>query len=325
MQIRELALQEWIKIVLNINDFEMTPLAGDASFRKYWRIRTLKGTYVVMDAPPEKESLHSFIQVSDILHQSGVLVPEILATNLEDGFLLLKDFGDDIFFNSINNSDQEKYYEQAIQSLLKIQKYPTVGAKLPYFDKPFMLQEMQLFIDWFLIAYLNIELLSEEMEIIQNTMIWLANQISLQPQVLIHRDFHSRNLMVIKKTPITIGVIDFQDAMIGPVTYDLVSILKDCYVELPKNKIALWANYFYEQISWSTTLSPNELIKAFDLCGLQRHLKVLGIFCRLYLRDEKPSYLQNLPLVLKYTLECCLKYENLHPLANIIKKRVQLP
>jgi aminoglycoside/choline kinase family phosphotransferase len=196
--------------------------------------------------------------------------------------------------------------------------------KIPVFDKQFMLNEMALCNDWFLKKYLSLQLEDNEVALIQQTMDWLATEVEKQPKVFIHRDYHSRNLMVLDGQN-QLGVIDFQDAMYGPFTYDLVSLLKDCYIYWPRDNVMQWLAFFYERSSQAQQYHFSDFVRAFDLCGLQRHLKVLGIFCRLHLRDNKPGYLGDLPLTLKYTLECCETYEALHPFFHFLQKRVYLP
>ncbi len=320
MHERENALKEWLSTTINNSDYILTPLAGDASFRRYFRLKFNGLNYVVMDAPPEKEDLGPFIHVAKTLAQADVLTPDILAINKEQGFLLLSDFGDELLLEKLNTQSADAYYHQAMDTLLKIQECPITDPLLPSFDKAFMLKEMNLCPEWFFTSYLKLDLDEEDSLLIQKTMEWIADEVSQQPLVFIHRDYHSRNLMLVSNQ---LGVIDFQDAMRGPITYDLVSLLKDCYISWSREQVIEWASYFYEHSAAAHMYSLNEFIRAFDLCGLQRHLKVLGVFCRLYLRDNKPGYLKDLPL--KYVLECCEIYKELHPFYSFLQKRVNLP
>ncbi|CEG55780.1 aminoglycoside phosphotransferase family protein [Legionella fallonii] len=326
MHERENALKEWLTDTIKIKDFILHPLTGDASFRRYYRLCCGNLTQIIMDAPPEKEDLVPFIHVAKTLNKAKVPVPEIRAINLEQGFLLLSDFGDELLFNKLHVETVNTYYHQAIDTLFKIQECPIEDPQLPFFDKAFMLKEMSLCPEWFFNAYLSLDLHEEELAIIQKTMEWIATEVSKQPLTFIHRDYHSRNLMLITKQEENIlGVIDFQDAMRGPLTYDLVSLLKDCYISWSREQVLEWVAFFHSQSEVAQQYSLPEFIRAFDLCGLQRHLKVLGIFCRLHLRDNKPGYLGNLPLTLKYVLECSEIYEELHPFFHFLQNRVYLP
>lgn len=322
MHERENALKEWLIQTLKNQEFSLKPLAGDASFRRYFRVQHQEQSYVVMDAPPGKEDLKPFLHVEAIFEQATVHTPKILAQDLSQGFLLLDDLGDVLLLNQLNEQTVDAYYKQAIQTLFKIQSCSIQDSLLPAFDKAFMIKEMNLCPEWFLHAYLNLTLDENETKLIQKNIDWIATEVAKQPLVVIHRDYHSRNLMLIDDD---LGVIDFQDAMIGPLTYDLVSLLKDCYIAWPRAKIIAWVENFYQQNKTAQVYSLNEFVRAFDLCGLQRHLKVLGIFSRLYLRDNKPGYLKDLPLTLRYVLECTETYEELHPLFHFLQTRVFLP
>lgn len=322
MHERENALKEWLKQVIPYSNFNFTPLTGDASFRRYFRVQYQNITQIVMDAPPDKEDLKPFIHITKALTQVKVPTPALIAMDIEQGFLLLSDLGDVLLLNELNKNTVNGYYHQAINTLLDMQKCPIEDPQIPAFDKQFMLKEMNLCPEWFLKNYLTLELQVNEELLIQNTMNWLADEVVKQPIVFIHRDYHSRNIML--QQPKSLAVIDYQDAMRGPLTYDLVSLLKDCYISWPREQVLEWAIYFYENQALAKCYSKEEFIRAFDLCGLQRHLKVLGIFSRLYLRDGKSGYLANLPLTLRYVLECTEVYEELHPLFQFLQNRVYL-
>ncbi|WP_058492456.1 aminoglycoside phosphotransferase family protein [Legionella worsleiensis] len=327
MHERENALKVWLEDIIPQKDFHIEALTGDASFRRYFRVRYNGQSFIVMDAPPEKEAIKPFLHFAETIAQAGVNTPEILAVNHEQGFLLLGDFGDQLLLGKLRENTADKYYHEAINALLKLQKCSLDDPQLPAFNKQFMLNEMSLCTEWFFKAYLNINLQDEESLMLKQTMEWIASQVTTQPLTFIHRDYHSRNLMLLAETDkLVLGVIDFQDAMIGPITYDLVSLLKDCYIVWPRDKVVEWTRFFYEHYPCAhDTYSFSEFIRAFDICGVQRHLKVLGVFCRLYLRDNKPGYLNDLPLTLNYVLECAEMYEELHPLFHFLQKRVFLP
>lgn len=325
MHERENALKEWLANIVGHKDFVLTPLAGDASFRRYFRIHSNGLTQIVMDAPPAKEDLEPFVHFAKTLAKAKVNTPEILAINMEQGFLLLSDFGDQLLLDQLKNETVNSYYQDAMRTLFKIQECPISDRMLLSFDKSFMLKEMSLCPEWFFKTYLSLDLAEEEIKLMHQTMEWITTEISHQPLTFIHRDYHSRNLMLINnQTEHAFGVIDFQDAMVGPLTYDLVSLLKDCYISWPREQVLEWVAFFHAHSALAKSYSLPEFIRAFDLCGIQRHLKVLGIFCRLYLRDNKPGYLSHLPLTLKYVLECSEIYEELHPFFNFLQKRIYL-
>lgn len=323
MQERENALKDWLVKTIKHHDFKLTPLAGDASFRRYFRLQYDGLSHIVMDAPPDKENLDAFIYVGNTLAQANVLTPDILAVDKQNGFLLLSDFGDQLLLTHLNNETANYYYSNAIKTLFNIQECPMDTLQLPFFDKAFMLKEMNLCPEWFLQGYLALTLNKEERSLLEKTMNWIANEVSQQPLVFIHRDYHSRNIMIVDKQHF--GVIDFQDAMQGPFTYDLVSLLKDCYISWPRERLLEWVEFFYTHTHLAHHYSLPEFVRAFDLCGLQRHIKVLGVFSRLFLRDKKPGYLKDLPLTLHYVLECSESYEELHPFFHFLKNRVELP
>jgi aminoglycoside/choline kinase family phosphotransferase len=323
---RENALKEWLNQIIPQKNLTITPLTGDASFRRYYRLQYNGISRIVMDAPPGKEDLQPFIDVAQLLTQFQVLTPEIMAKDITQGFLLLSDFGDQLLLDTLRADTADNYYKEAIDTLFKMQQCPANDPILPPFNKQFMLSEMQLCNEWFLSAYLSLQLSDKESLMIKDTMDWIATEVAQQPLTFIHRDYHSRNLMwVTQPGQMQLGVIDFQDAMCGPFTYDLVSLLKDCYISWPRERVLAWVNYFYTNMPQHHGYSQTDFIRAFDLCGLQRHLKVLGIFSRLHLRDGKRAYLDNLPLTLKYVLECTETYKELHPLYDMMQKRITLP
>lgn len=319
---RQNELKDWLKQILEGKSFFLSPLAGDASFRRYFRVHYENRTEIVMDAPPEKESIQSFIEVASLLQKGGIRIPKILAINREKGFLLLEDFGNVLFLNVCKTLQQpnslrrtkeplksapDLYYQEAMLLILGMQKNISLdlSPKLPIFDAAFILKELELFKIWFLKAYLNLDLDQKEEKDLAQFFELLAQSIDSQPKRFIHRDYHSRNLMLLdqplsEENSLSLGLIDFQDAMQGPFLYDLVSLLKDCYVQWPLAKLAEWLGFFYQQAGLEGKLSFPCFEEYFHLCGLQRHLKVLGIFSRLYLRDQKENYLKDLPLTLDY-------------------------
>lgn len=324
---RQNALKEWLVNIIPQNDFILTSLTGDASFRRYFRIQYNGLNQIVMDAPPGKEDLEPFVHIAQTLANAGVTTPAILAMDLQQGFLLLSDFGDELLLAKLKSDTVDAYYKQSINTLFKIQACSIDDPMLPDFDKEFMLKEMNVCNEWFFNAYLKLDLQDSDILLVKETMERIAAEVSQQPLTFIHRDYHSRNLMIIDNDHESeLGVIDFQDAMRGPLTYDLVSLLKDCYISWPRNKVLQWVQFFYEHSTAAQAhYSFAEFVRAFDLCGLQRHIKVLGVFSRLFLRDGKAGYLKDLPLTLNYVLECSEIYEEFHPFFNFLQKRVVLP
>lgn len=321
MQERENALHNWLKSIVKSPDYKLIPLHGDASFRRYYRLYDGECQRIVMDSPPAKENLAAFIEVGQRLRTQGLHTPYIYALDLERGFALLEDLGEHLLLDTLALDNVDRWYASALDKIIILQKCPSAG--LPVFSKQHMLEEMALFPQWFLQNYLKLSLSLAEQTIINNALDWLAEQVDAQEKVLIHRDFHSRNLMVLDNNEL--GIIDFQDAMYGPYTYDLVSLIKDCYIQWPREKILQWIKTFHSSSPLAADISQAQLIIHVDLTGLQRHLKVLGIFARLFLRDNKSGYLKDLPLTLHYVMAGLEGFSELQPLYRFMQQRVQLP
>jgi len=289
--------------------------SSDASFRSYYRIKKDGHSYVVMDSSRQKESLIPFLDIQHRLIGVGVRVPQILKQDLDLGFLILEDFGSTHLLDILNEDNQEKYYKKAIEQIVLMQKADVGG--LPLYDKEFLLFEMNLCDEWYLQKHLGISLKSEQKTKLDVILNLIADEVLAQPQgVFVHRDFHSRNIMIDSNDDL--GVIDFQDARCGSLTYDLVSLLKDCYYEiddLKRNDLAL---YFRDTAGMD--IDDETFLRWFDMMGLQRHIKVLGIFARLYHRDGKDGYLKDIPLTLKYVLEAAEKYSITKDLCDILHK-----
>lgn len=322
---RQDALYEWLSrdCQLKIEHFQALP--GDASFRRYYRLRgqlpeSSMQAYIVMDAPTTHEKTHDFIDVASLFSKLGLRVPQIIHQNPEQGFLLLEDFGDTLLFSQLNPHSVDHYYTLAMDILFHLQNQAKgLSTHLPTFDHSFILQELQLFKDWFLERHLQIHLSAAEEDLLMNTFLKLAQQIIEMPQTIIHRDYHSRNLMVLSEQEL--GVIDFQDAMIGPQCYDLVSILKDCYIAWDVSLQKKWCLYFYTHLNPACDFA--QFWQEFMLCGLQRHLKVLGIFARLNYRDGKAQYLNDLPLVWKYMTEALAQLDGFHAFHHWIHEKIE--
>jgi aminoglycoside/choline kinase family phosphotransferase len=301
------------------SDWELEVASEDASFRRYFRLICGSDTCIVMDASLEKASLRPFLEVTTRLHESGVKAPQVYLEDIESGFLVLEDFGSRPLLGALSEANFEALYLDAIDEIVKMQRADAEG--LPVYDKAFLHFEMDLMKTWFLEKYLGWTLSPVENAVLEKVLDTISETVLSQPQGrFVHRDFHSRNIMV---TPSgETGVIDYQDAMNGAVTYDLVSLLKDCYVRFAPEKINALALEFRDRAG----IEANDaaFLKWFDFMGLQRHIKVLGVFSRLWLRDKKAGYLGDLPLTLRYTIEAANRYEETKPLAQMLEK-VKLP
>ena len=302
-------LTDWLEIFFDDGNFVITTASDDASFRRYFRIERDNTSFIAMDAPPSKENCEPFIRIAKHLSAGGVHAPKIIESNLDQGFLLLEDLGDQTFLNAQQKSFDAQHYKNAIDVLIDIQSLETHSANIPSYDHTLLTTEMQLLINWYLPA-----LSSEQHTQLQTIFNLLSDNALSTDQVFVHRDYHSRNLMLLENNEL--GVIDFQDAVIGSNTYDLVSLLKDAYFELKPSEAQALLAYFHQQAK--LTISLNEFEKQFDLMGLQRHLKILGIFKRLSIRDDKHQYLKNIPLIEKYVLQIADKYTNFSYLKNIL-------
>ncbi|MCY1161126.1 N-acetylmuramate/N-acetylglucosamine kinase [compost metagenome] len=318
---REQIIHTWITSVLDSDQFEINFLPGDASFRRYARIKLNNKTFMLMDAPPEKEDCVPFVTIDQFFDTHGVRVPHIVAKDLQQGFLLLEDFGDVLLSTLLNDDTVDAYYAQSFKQLIELQAIDGV-KKFPEYSYEKLLSEMQLLTDWMLPS-LHIEPSKEEQALIKRTFAILANAALAQPQVIVHRDFHSRNLMKIEGET-ELGVIDFQDAVIGADTYDLISITRDAYVQWNADQVYAWFKVFYDLLP--ETAKQDRDFEKFkrdaDLMAIQRHIKILGIFVRLFERDGKTGYLKDLPRVMWYLLEESKPYAELQPFMQFIHAKV---
>lgn len=320
---RNTQMATWLAQQLGHDSFEIQALAGDASFRRYARANVQGKALVLMDAPTSHEDSRPFVHIAQILAGHGVRVPQILAHDLAQGFLLLEDFGNTLLSQVLNDSSVDAWYGQAINQLLHLQQTPAAADwPLPLYDNARLTTEMRLFDQWFLPHYLQRELSGEESAMLTHAYAHLAEQALQQPQVFVHRDYHSRNLMVLgdnnplqaNAAALQLGIIDFQDAVTGAITYDLVSLLRDAYVQWPAARVRDWLRTYWQRAQLQGLLPNTSLAQFeqwFDAMGAQRHLKILGIFVRLSQRDGKHGYLENLPLVLYYLLEESQNDQNL--------------
>ena len=298
MNERSHRLDQWLG-QSGYHNYRLQRASEDASFRSYLRFETGSQSLIVMDAPPEHEPCDRFIAVAKNLRAAGLNAPEIIASNLDDGFLLLTDFGSVDYLSQLNPQSEGRLYADALAALLTMQTRADKGD-LPDYDETLLLRELDLFHDWFLIQQLGIELNPVQQSIWQETRQLLVDNALGQPQVFVHRDYHSRNLMVVDQhNP---GILDFQDAVSGPLTYDLVSLLRDCYIAWPLARVEQLATGYYESARAQQLVEVDavQFMRWFNLMGIQRHLKVAGIFSRLNIRDGKPRYLDDIPLTLFY-------------------------
>ena len=318
---REKLIQAWIASVLQSEQCKIDFLAGDASFRRYARISLNNQTYMLMDAPPEKEDCAPFVAIDEFLDAHGVRVPHIVAKNLEQGFLLLEDFGDVVLSTLLNDQSVDEHYTQSFKQLIQLQSIQAEHV-LPVYSYEKLISEMELLTDW-LLPSLKIVPTADELALIKRTFAILANAAVAQPQVIVHRDFHSRNLMIIEGETDQ-GVIDFQDAVIGADTYDLISITRDAYVQWNQDRVHGWFKQFYDMLPAAAKIDRDfeQFKKDADLMAIQRHIKILGIFVRLFERDGKSGYLKDLPRVMWYLLEESKPYPEFDPFMQFIRETV---
>lgn len=317
-------LRQWLNN-LGIFQYQIEPASADASFRRYFRVTTEDESRIVMDAPPDKESCHPFIDIAESFAALGLNVPRILARDLEQGFLMLTDLGSTQYLSVLNAETVDRLYGDALGALAILQACGPGTVELPPYDEPLLLREMELFREWFLQKHLGLALATEQHKVLDETFSFLAQSALEQPRVAVHRDYHSRNLMF---TPThNPGVLDFQDAVLGPVTYDLVSLLRDCYIRWPREQVEEWVRGYHELALQSGILREEneaQFLRWFDLMGAQRHLKAIGIFARLNHRDHKSGYLQDIPRTLSYLREVAAGYLELHDFASQILDKIQV-
>lgn len=310
-------IEAWIES-LGYCDYKMEVVSADASYRKYYRLILKDKTFVVMDSSIQLESIYPFIDVSVRLLKSSVQIPRVYSQNLQDGYLLLEDLGDTHLINILNEMSYKLLYMKSISEILKMQKSDTTGLDL--YDEEFLNFEMGLMQEWFLERYQNIYLSLEDKQDLNTILELVKDEVLSQPQgYFVHRDFHSRNIMFAGRGKV--WVIDYQDARIGALTYDLASLLKDVYIKFDRAKILeLVIEFKLLKGRELADVSDEQLIRWFDFTGLQRHIKILGIFARLKLRDNKPAYIKNIPMTLEYIYEMVELYPELEPLKRVLDK-----
>lgn len=318
-------LRDWLRIVFKRDDVTVEPASADASFRRYFRTHQSGQSYIIMDAPPDKENTQPFLRIARVMHDIGLNVPVVLQQNLNQGYFLLSDLGYTQYLSVLTPQNADELYGDAMTSLLILQHDGAYHqSQLPPYDQTLLWNEMQLFRDWYLGRHLRLTLTAAQHAILDKTWQWLAEQALAQPKVFVHRDYHSRNLMYSRgdfgRNP---GILDFQDAVQGPITYDLVSLLRDCYVAWPRQQIEDWVTQYYQRASDAGMLpkvSRDQFLAWFDLMGIQRHLKASGIFARLNYRDHKPGYLKDIPRTLNYVLSVAADYPPLHGFVELLQE-----
>lgn len=320
---RKAVLTAWLQEVLAPQTFELSIASADASFRRYFRVHADNGSLIAMDAPPPQEDCRPFVHVAGLMLDAGLNVPKVMAQDIERGFLLLSDLGDTTYLSELNQTTADALYRDAWSALVKLQLASRAGV-LPPYDEALLTREMQLFPDWYVARHLGLTLDDKDSRLLQNTFAVLNRNLLAQPQVYVHRDYHSRNLMVCYDQPQqNPGVLDFQDAVYGPITYDLVSLLKDAYIAWEEERVLDWTVRYWEsarQAGLPVAEDFADFYRDFEWMGVQRHIKILGIFARLYHRDGKEGYLKDMPLVMDYLRRACVRYIELRPFLRLLDK-----
>ena len=335
---RQQQLTEWLHSLFPDRPFTLEPASADASFRRYFRITFQQdeindvrastrhgrsdaqrvGTLIVMDAPPQHEDCRPFVHIAKLFEDAGTHVPHVHAQDLEQGFLLLSDLGNTTYLQALTAANARDLYGAATDALIRIQ-LATRDNELPPYDEALLLREMRLFPDWYIAKHLGITLGNEQTAKLDSVFARIVANNLAQPRVYVHRDYHSRNLMKLEEN--NPGILDFQDAVYGPITYDLASLFKDAYIHWEEAEIIDWMIRYWEKSRKAGLPVHNdfsEFYRDYEWMGVQRHLKVLGIFARLYHRDGKQSYLKDLPLVMSYLRAACVRYIDLKPLLNLL-------
>ena len=299
------------------------PLAGDASFRRYFRVITNTNSYIAMDAPPARENCRPFVAIAKDLYSLGMRTPQIHHMDIEKGFLLLCDFGDQVLNQVLTHDNVNFWYQRCFKELLLIQKHqqlPNYPLKSYNNGLYSYYEESSWFITWYLQQYRQIKLTHKQLAELEREIHLICKTMTEQPQVVVHRDYHSRNIMITNNQDI--AILDFQDAVIGPITYDLISLLRDCYIDWPLEQVKSWVKDYYALLSSEKLINNCDLtqfMRWFDWTGLQRHLKCIGLFVRLNLRDNKPGYLQYIPRLMRYIKQQCQPYPELWLLSELIE------
>ncbi len=322
---RLVQLTRWLDTLGLVQVDSRRPASSDASFRRYFRFDVLPAmqdkvgaTLIAMDAPPERENVPAFIHVAGLLQAAGANVPAIVARDVANGFLLLSDLGSTTYLDRLDVDNASVMYASAVETLIKFQLSSEAGV-LPEFDRAFVLREMNLFPEWFIGKHLGVTMTPEQQKQLDAVFEAITANVLSQQQVFMHRDFHSRNLMWMEQN--NPGVLDFQDAVYGPVTYDLASLLRDAYIQWDEEVVLDWVIRYWQsakQVGLPVNPDIDAFYRDFEFMALQRHLKILGIFCRLHYRDGKSIYMGDLPTVLDYVRKTANRYGALKPLVRLL-------
>jgi aminoglycoside/choline kinase family phosphotransferase len=315
---RQYRIQAWLESLFPDQSIQLAPASADASFRRYFRAVLSNGDhYIVMDAPPQYEDCHSFIAVAELFGAAGANTPKVLAQNIAQGFLLLTDLGDVTYLSVLNAENAGALYSDALDALITIQRSSRPGI-LPEYDRALLERELRLFPEWYITRHLSVELNVQQMQTLDGVFDAILTNNLAQEKVFVHRDYHSRNLMLTTPNP---GVLDFQDAVYGPITYDLASLFKDAYICWDEEIMLDWLIRYWEKArrdGLPVNTDFGAFYRDFEWMGVQRHIKVLGIFARLCHRDGKTGYLKDMPLVMTYLRNTCARYRELEPLLQLL-------
>lgn len=312
-------LREWLAVRFGAEAFSLSPASEDASFRRYFRVAAAGRSWIVMDAPPEREDCRPFVRVAALMRAAGLHVPEIVAEDMDRGLLLLSDLGTTTYLEALEETNADTLFGDAVDALIRLQRASRPGA-LPPYDEALLRREIDLFPQWYVARHLGMTLTTEEREMLaRSTALIVASNLA-QPRVYVHRDYMPRNLMVSEPNP---GVLDFQDAVFGPITYDVVSLFRDAFVSWKEEQVLDWTVHYWEKAKRTgLPVDPDfgAFYRDFEWMGLQRHLKVLGIFARIHYRDGKPGYLEDTPRFLAYARAVCGRYRELAPLLALFDR-----
>lgn len=324
------ALRRFAESALATTSISIEPASADASFRSYWRVTSADRTHVVMDAPPDKENIEPWLAIGARLRTAGLHAPEVFAVDRAHGFVLMEDLGARLYLPALSDTSVDALYADALDALLRMQTHVDPDG-LPHFDEAFVTMELELMPEWFLRRHLGHAIECDDWDVVELAFRVLINEVRAQPQAFMHRDYHSRNLLVMPQTAAhgdamleNPGIVDFQGAMSGPIAYDLASLLRDCYIAWDAERVDGWLAAYAQRLRHAhlidTHVDGARLRRWFDLAGLQRHIKVLGIFCRLWYRDGKRHYLADLPLTWRYVITVARRYPETAALADLLER-----
>ena len=323
LQDRATARLAWLRNVLGDPAATLAPASADASFRSYWRTSHGDQSWILMDSPPAQEDAAPWLAIGARLAAAGLHVPAVHAQDLQQGFLLIEDLGDRLYLPALNESTVNALYGDAMEALLRMQRDVDVTGLQPY-DRSFLQRELEIMPGWFLARHLGFTPECGDWDVLEAAFTVLVGSAMEQPRSFVHRDFHSRNLLVVDHD--NPGIIDFQGALLGPITYDLASLLRDCYITWPQEQVEAWVEDHRQRLQAAHMIDADvdreRFRRWFDLIGLQRHVKVLGIFCRLHYRDGKRGYLADLPRVYDYVIEVAGRYPELADFTTLLKRRI---